>query len=89
MKCCDLSSTFNFIWIFFVLADKKDNYKSLDEFEFHQDLITYYGVRSPGTSKKLMESVVTTLAPSFLIGSFSFFQVTRTTIKAWMSLNFK
>ena len=25
---------------------------------------------------------------SFLIGSFSFLQVTRTTIKAWMSLNF-
>ena len=28
-----------------------------------------------------------TLAPSFLIGSFSFLQVTRTTIKAWMSSN--
>ena len=28
-----------------------------------------------------------TLAPSFLIGSSSFLQVTRTTIKAWMSLN--
>ena len=26
--------------------------------------------------------------PSFLIGSSSFLQVTRTTIKAWMSLNF-
>ena len=26
--------------------------------------------------------------PLFLIGSFSFLQVTRTTIKAWMSLNF-
>ena len=29
-----------------------------------------------------------TLAPSFLIGSSSFLQVTRTCIKAWMSLNF-
>ena len=35
---------------------------------------------------KLMNNVVTTLAPSFLIGSSSFLQVTRTTIKAWMSL---
>ena len=29
-----------------------------------------------------------TLAPSFLIGSSSFLQVSRTCIKAWMSLNF-
>ena len=28
------------------------------------------------------------LVPLFLIGSSSFLQVTRTTIKAWMSLNF-
>ena len=31
--CCDHSSAFNFEWIFFILADKKDNYKSLDEFD--------------------------------------------------------
>ena len=38
----------NYEWIFFIiLADKKDNYKSLDEFEFRQDPITYYGVSSP------------------------------------------
>ena len=30
---------------------------------------------------------VSTLAPPFLIGSSSFLQVTRTTIKAWMSSN--
>ena len=29
-----------------------------------------------------------TLAPSFLIGTSSFLQVTRTCMKAWMSLNF-
>ena len=29
-----------------------------------------------------------TLAPSFLIGSSLFLQVTRTCMKAWMSLNF-
>ena len=34
------------------------------------------------------ENLVSTLVPSFLIGSSSFLQVTRTTIKAWMSLNF-
>ena len=37
--------------------------------------------------KKLMNNVVTTLAPSFLIGSSSFLQATRITIKARMSLN--
>ena len=35
-----------------------------------------------------MENLVSTLEPLFLIGSFSFLQVTRTTIKSWMSSNF-
>ena len=34
------------------------------------------------------ENLVSTLAHTFLIGSSSFLQVMRTTIKAWMSLNF-
>ena len=34
------------------------------------------------------ENLVSTLEPLFLIGSFSFLQVTRTTIKAWMNLKF-
>ena len=34
------------------------------------------------------ENLVSTLVPSFLIGSSPVLQVTRTTIKAWMSLNF-
>ena len=34
------------------------------------------------------EDLVSTLEPLFLIGSVSFLQVTRTTIKAWMSSNF-
>ena len=38
--------------------------------------------------KKLMDNVVTTLAPSFLIGSSSFLHVTRLTIKAYMGLKF-
>ena len=33
-------------------------------------------------------NVVTTLLPSFLDGSSLFLQVTRTTLKAWLSLNF-
>ena len=33
-----------------------------------------------------MYNVVSTRAPSFLIGSYSFLQVTRTAIKAWMGL---
>ena len=33
-----------------MLEDKKDNYKSLDEFEFRQDSITYYGVSCPWAS---------------------------------------
>ena len=33
-------------------------------------------------------NVVSTLVPSFLGGSSSFLSVTRTTTKAWMSLNF-
>ena len=35
-----------------------------------------------------MAIVVTTLAPSFLIGSSLFFQVKRSTIKAWMGSKF-
>ena len=38
---------------------------------------SYYGGRGG--------NLVSTLEPVFLIGSFSFLQVTRTTIKAWMS----
>ena len=41
------SSPFNFEWIYIILADKKDNYKSLDEIEFRQDPIAYYGVSCP------------------------------------------
>ena len=36
-----------FEWIFFILAYNKDNYESLDEFEFRQDPITCFGVSSP------------------------------------------
>ena len=35
-----------------------------------------------------MYNVVSILAPSFLIGSYSFLHVTRTVIKAWMGSKF-
>ena len=38
--------------------------------------------------KKSMHNIVNTLAPSFLIGSSSFLQLTRTTIKSLMSSKF-
>ena len=38
--------------------------------------------------KKLMNNVVTTLAPSFLIGSSSFFQATSKPIISWMGSKF-
>ena len=41
------SSAFNFTSIFLILADKKDSYKSLNQFEFCQGPITYYGVSCP------------------------------------------
>ena len=44
----------------------------------HRLMITYNG-----------ENLVSTLEPLFLIESFSFLQVTRTTIKSWMSSNFR
>ena len=44
--CCDHSSAFNFELIF-IIADKKDNYKKLNEFVFLQDPITFYGVTCP------------------------------------------
>ena len=60
-------------------------HESLNEFKFLPDPNTYSGVICPLASEKLINNFVTTLALSLLIGSFSFLQVRRTTIKAWMS----
>ena len=46
-KCCDHISAFNFQWICLILAYNKDNYQSLDGFEFRQDSITDFGVSCP------------------------------------------
>ena len=61
----------------------------MEDFEFQRDPTTDYGVTCPLASEKAMYNVVNTLAPSFLIGSSSFLQVTRTTIKSWMSSKFR
>ena len=63
-------------------------HESLDEFKFRRDTTTNSGVICPCTSEKLMYNVVNTQAPTFLIGSSSYLQVTRTTIKSLTSSKF-
>ena len=66
----------------------------MNEFEFRPDRTTDYGVSRPWASKKSPyrpyngENGVSTFSLLFLIESFWYFHVTRTSIKAWMSLNF-
>ena len=55
-------------------------HESLDEFKFRPDTDTNTRVIYPCAFEKLLENVVSTLAPSFLIGSSSYLQVTRTSI---------
>ena len=57
-------------------------HESLTEFEFRPDTTTNNRVTYPCASEILMYNVVTTLAPSFLIGSSSYLQVTRTSIRS-------
>ena len=63
-------------------------HESLDEFKFWPDTDTNTRVICPCASEKLPYNVVTTLAPSFLIGSSSYLQVTRTSITSRTSLKF-
>ena len=49
---------------------------------------TLVSMATDSSQRENGENLVSTLAPSFLIGSSSFLQVTRSTIKAWMILNF-
>ena len=80
--------------IVFKLAGNKDMHNIMNEFEFRPDRTTDYGVSCPWASKKYPyrpyngENGVSTFSLLFLIGSFRYFHVTRTSIKAWMSLNF-
>ena len=70
------------------LADKKDNHKNWDEFEFRIDSIDDCVVSCPWVSEKLMYNLFCTLAPSFLIGFSSFLQEMRITIKSRMTSKF-
>ena len=62
-------------------------HESLDEFKFRLDTTTNFRVICPCASEKLMFNV-STLAPSFLIGSSSYLQVTRTFITSRMRSKF-
>ena len=57
-------------------------HKILHEFEFQADPTTNWGITCPLAPEKSMYNVVNTLAPSFLIVSPSFLQVTSTIIKS-------
>ena len=90
---CDHSSAFIFDWIFFILAGNKDNHKISDGFEIWPDKIWTAELaaleclgKSPYTYNG--RNVGTTLMSSFLDGSSSLMQVTMTSIKGWMILNF-
>ena len=80
--------------IFFKLAGNKDMHNIMNEFEFRRDRTTDYGVGCPSASKKYPyrpyngENGFSTFSLLFLIGSFWYFHVSRTSINAWMSLNF-
>ena len=63
-------------------------HENLDEFKFRPDTDTNTRVICPWASEKLLYNVVTTLAPSFLIRSSSYLQVTRTSITSRKSLKF-
>ena len=63
-------------------------HESLDEFKFWPDTTTNTRVIGPCASEILMYNVVTTIAPSFLIGSSSYLQVMRTSIRSRTSSKF-
>ena len=63
-------------------------HESLDEFEFRPDTTTNTRVICPCTSENLMYNIVHTLTPLVFVGSSSFLQVRRTTIKSWTGSKF-
>ena len=78
----------NFESIILILAGNENMHESLDEFKFRPDTDTNTRVICPCASEKLLYNVVTTLGPSFLIGSSSYLQVSRTSIISRTSSNF-
>ena len=69
-----------------ILAGKEDMHESLDV--FNCGLIPPPTPSELSALEKLMYNIVNTLAPLFLIGSSSFLQLRRTTIKSWTSSKF-
>ena len=63
-------------------------HESFDEFEFRPDTTTNTRVIYLCPSINLMYNIVHTLAHLFLIGSSSFLQERRTTIKIWTGSKF-
>ena len=63
------TSSFIFELIILILGGNEDMHESLEEFKFQPDTATNSRVICPCASEKLMYTVVSTLAPSFLIGS--------------------
>ena len=63
-------------------------HESSDEFEFRPDTDTNTRIICPCASEKLLYNVVTTVAPSLLIGSYSYLQVTRPSITSRTSSKF-
>ena len=63
-------------------------HESLDEFEFRPDTITNSRVICPCAPENLMYNVVNTLAPLFLIGSSSYWQVMRISVTSRTSSKF-
>ena len=62
-------------------------HENLNELKFQPDTTTNSKIICTCVSGKLMYNVVNSLAPTFLIGSSSFFQVTRTTLESGQSSN--
>ena len=63
-------------------------HESFDEFKFRPDTTTNSRVICSCASEKLRYNVVNTLAPLFLIGFSSYWQVTRTFITSQTSSKF-
>ena len=82
------TSSFIFESIILILAGNEDMHESLDEFKFWPDTDTNTRVICPCASEKLLYNVVSPLGPLFMIRSFSYLQVTRTSITSRRSLKF-
>ena len=87
-RCCEPFSAFISNGIFFILAGNKDSLKISDEFEIQRVSTMDCRVTYPWVFEKSIFCVVATLAPSILILSSSYLEVTRIAITSRMSSNF-